>query len=79
MCMKKTGFYLLAKMFLMRILYIVWFCLNLILVISGALITILVVTIRTIYNALRWITRKVFRISDMLDDFMISKIKPLRQ
>lgn len=79
MCMKKTGFYLLAKMFLMRILYIVWFCLNLILVISGALITILVVTIRTIYNALRWITRKVFRVSDMLDDFMISKIKPLRQ
>lgn len=77
--MKKTGFYLLAKMFLMRILYIVWFCLNLILVISGALITILVVTLRTIYNALRWITRKVFRISDMLDDFMISKIKPLRQ
>lgn len=79
MCMKKTGFYLLAKMFLMRILYIVWFCLNLILVISGALITILVVIFRTIYNALRWITRKVFRVSDMLDDFMISKIKPLRQ
>lgn len=79
MCMKMTGFYLLAKMFWMRILYIVWFCLNLILVISGGLITILVVTIRTIYNVLRWITRKVFRISDMLDDFMISKIKPLRQ
>lgn len=79
MCMKMTGFYLLAKMFLMRILYIVWFCLNLILVISGALITILVVIFRTIYNALRWITRKVFRISDMLDDYMISLIKPLRQ
>lgn len=79
MCMKMTGFYLLAKLCWMRILYIVWFCLNLILVISGALITILVVTIRTIYNVLRWITRKVFRISDMLDDFMISKIKPLRQ
>lgn len=79
MCMKMTGFYLLAKMFWMRILYIVWFCLNLILVISGGLITILVVTIRTIYNILRWITRKVFRISDMLDDFMISRIKPLRQ
>lgn len=79
MCMKMTGFYLLAKLFWMRILYIVWFCLNLILVISGALITILVVTIRTIYNVLRWITRKVFRISDMLDDYMISKIKPLRQ
>lgn len=79
MCMKMTGFYLLAKMFLMRILYIVWFCMNLILVISGALITILVVIFRTIYNALRWITRKVFRVSDMLDDFMISKIKPLRQ
>lgn len=79
MCMKMTGFYLLAKMFWMRILYIVWFCLNLILVISGGLITILVVTIRTIYSLLRWITRKVFRISDMLDDFMISKIKPLRQ
>lgn len=79
MCMKMTGFYLLAKMFWMRILYIVWFCLNLILVISGGLITILVVTIRTIYNILRWITRKVFRISDMLDDFMISIIKPLRQ
>lgn len=77
--MKMTGFYLLAKMFWMRILYIVWFCLNLILVISGGLITILVVTIRTIYNILRWITRKVFRISDMLDDFMISRIKPLRQ
>lgn len=77
--MKMTGFYLLAKMFWMRILYIVWFCLNLILVISGGLITILVVIFRTIYNALRWITRKVFRVSDMLDDFMISKIKPLRQ
>lgn len=77
--MKMTGFYLLAKMFWMRILYIVWFCLNLILVISGGLITILLVTIRTIYNVLRWITRKVFRISDMLDDYMISKIKPLRQ
>lgn len=79
MCMKMTGFYLLAKMCWMRILYIVWFCLNLILVISGALITILVVIFRTIYNALRWITRKVFRISDMLDDYMISLIKPLRQ
>lgn len=79
MCMKMTGFYLLAKMALMRILYIVWFCLNLILVISGALITILVVIFRTIHNALRWITRKVFRISDMLDDYMISLIKPLRQ
>lgn len=77
--MKMTGFYLLAKMFWMRILYIVWFCLNLILVISGGLITILVVIVRTIYNVLRWITRKVFRISDILDDFMISLIKPLRQ
>lgn len=77
--MKMTGFYLLAKMFWMRILYIVWFCLNLILVISGGLITILVVIVRTIYNVLRWITRKVFRISDILDDYMISLIKPLRQ